>query len=362
MASPNNLPFWSADGTTDFSFANAAKLFDMHASVSFRSESVLAFNNMLMLDRRSVSNAASFQWYMFGQMPESTDEYRPGDEVLGQDYSLKTGTVNIDPPVLGSFAIGETEQVVAHFNLIPYAAKETGRQAALNLDRRILNQHVQAAQTAAVTDTNTGLTIHNGGIRVTRVGGSTTVSTAMTAAYPLSAAGAANLRADLRALNLLADQNYWDPDYRYILLDIYLRAVLQYDANAVQWASRDYVDGQNNLVTRKIEIIEGWKVLKWVNRVGNKGIIPDTNVTNFTKATKFNANFTPGAGKGYPCVCAFGASKPDDASVGFGTWQGMKNMMMWQEWKHIWLHQTYIYCGIEKMHPWSAGTIEVTNT
>jgi len=361
MADPNVVPFLSST-STEFGFDQARKLFDLKASVSFRSNSILAFNNMFTMDRRPVSGAASFQFYMFGKMAGPTKEYRPGDEVLGQDYVMKTGTVNVDPPVLGSFVIGETESLVSHINMIPYAATETGRQAALELDRRITNQHAQAARTAASTDTATGLTVHNGGLRVTRVGGSTTVSTAMSNAYPLSAAGAANLRADLRNLNLLADQNYWDPKYRKIILDVYLRSVLLFDPNAAQWASRDYVDGNNNLVQRKVEVIEGWEILAWVNRNANDGILPDSNVTDYVKATKFNANFTPGAGSGYPCVLAFGAASEEHASVGFGSWQGVRHLISWQDWKHIWLGQTYVYAGIEKMRPYSAGSIEVTNT
>ena len=358
MSQINTVPFLSSDGLGN-DLNQARKLFDNRAAISFRSHSLIANSPFPLIDRRSVAGAAAFQYYMFGRMPTPSKEYQSGDDVLGQDYTLKNGQVNVDDIILGSGVIGEKDSIVSHISMMPYIAQETGRQVALELDRRILNQHALAARTAALTDTTTGLTVHNGGLRVTRSGGSATVATAMAAAYPLSAAGAANLRADLRNLNYLADQNYWPEDQRKLICDVYLRQVLQYDPNAAQWASADYIDGQNNLVQRRVMEIEGWKIMHWVNRNANDGILPDTNITSYVKSTKFNANFVPQASVGYPCVMAFGADSDENAAVGFGTWQGIRSDVFWKQWQHVWLGQTWCLTGIEKSKVYSAGSIEV---
>lgn len=368
MPADNVVPFLSSDNQGN-DLALARRLYDTRVAISFRAHSRIANAQMPLLDRRSVNGAASFQFYMFGQTPAAEPEYQSGTELIGQDYALASGTVNCDEIIVAHKVLGDRDSIISHISMFPQFGTENGRQVALDLDRRILNQHAMAARTSALT--KAGLTIHNGGIRVTRSGGSATVSTGLAAAYPKSAAGAANVRSDLRDLAALADTNFWpesdarDADTgvgtgtRWIVLDSYLKQVLQYDANAQQLFSKDYVDNGNNLAMRRIMELEGWKVLFFEKRISQGGIIPDINVTTFTKSAKFNNNFTPQTSVGYPCMMAFCARSEEEASVGFGTWQGMATSVDRKDRKHDWLAQTWCLTGIEKMRPWSAGSVEL---
>lgn len=357
MPTPNVVPFLS-DGSSELALAR--KIYSNNFIESFRKRSRMLMDSSGLVDKRDVSGSASFRFYMFGETPEPEKEYLAGEDLNGQDYATKEGDVNVDDIIVAHKMLGLRDATVSHLNVLPQLGRENGRVVALELDRRILNQHVAAARTAAVT--KNGLTIHNGGLRVYRSGGSATVSTAMGTAYPQSSAGAANLRDDLKQLAYLADVAQWPEDGRFIVLDSYLKNVLGYDSQAAQLFSRDYINGENKLVQRKVMEVDGWKILFWETRVSQGGLLPDSNINSYTRSTKFNNNFLPQASDGYPAVLAFAGGGEDNASVGMGTWLGIQDDLDYNKRNHTWLAQSYCLTGIEKMRPWCAGTIEVRST
>lgn len=355
MPTPNVVPFMS-DGTTDLALAR--KIYDTNFIVAFRKRARMLLDESGLIDKRDVAGSASFRFYVFGETPEPEKEYRPGDELMGQDYATKEGDVNVDNIIVAHKVLGLKDATVSHLSVLPQLGRENGRVVALELERRILNQHIAAARTAAVTKNN--LTIHNGGLRVYRNGGSATVSTAMTTAYPLSSTGASNLRDDLKQLAYLADVAQWPEEGRMLIMDAYLKNVLNYDTNAAQFMSRDYVaPGGNSIVQRKLAEIDGWKIKFFDTRVSQGGLIPDSNINTYANSTKFNINCLPQASDGYPAVLALCGGGEDTASVGMGTWLGIQQDLDYNKRNHTWLAQSYCLTGIEKMRPWCAGTIEV---
>lgn len=355
----NAVPFLSSDGISTSDLTLARKLYDTNATLSFRQNAKYANSPLPWLDRRSVSGASSFRFYMFGEGNAPEKEYVSGNDIAGQDYAMSYGDVTVDDIITAKRIIGEKDAIVSHISMAPLVGTENGRQVALELERRLFNQWALAARASAVT--KMGLTIHNGGQRVTRVGGSATVATALATAYPKSATGAANLRSDLRDLGYLADVANWPEDSRYIVMDAYLRQVLQSDASGTLFSS-DYQE-DNKILNRKIMVIDGWKVMGFEKRATTQGgLIPDSNVTSYTRSTQFNANFVPQATTaGYPAVLAVCAAGEDQAPVGMGSWKGMTSVVRdpVNTGNHTTEYETYCLTGIAKEKVYNAASIEV---
>lgn len=361
MATPNVVPFLSSDGAGN-DLNQARKLYDTNASLSFRQHAKYSNSPLPFLDRRSVAGSAAFQFYMFGDTPEPEQEYQSGTELEGQDYALASASVGVDDIITAHKAIGRKDMAVSHIAMAPILGTENGRKVSVSLDRRILNQLALAPRSASLSNTTNGLKIHNGGFRVTRsssLGGTPTVAAALTAAYPLSATGAANLRADLRSLGYTADTNFWPEESRYIVMDAYLRQVLMYDTS-LNLFSKDYQE-ENKILNRTITLIDGWRVFAWEKRVGQGGLMPDANITSFVKSTKFNNNYTPGASTGYPAVLAFSAAGEDQAPVGFGEWLGVTSIVEPPYRNHTWFYETFCLCGIGTEKVYNAASVEVLN-
>lgn len=356
MSTPNNVGFLSSTGLSTSDLTLARKLYDNAASLSFRQASRYANSPLPFVDKRSVDKAASFRFYMYGDTVAPEKEYISGDELLGQDYALQYGDVNVDDIIVAHKSLGRKDARISHIEMAPIWGAEHARVVGVEMDRRLLNQLALCPRQTAAT--KAGITIHNGGFRVTRSGGSATVATAMTTAYPLSSTGAANLRADLRSLAYTADVNQWPMENRWIVLDAYLKQVLLYDTTGTLF-SKDY-QNYNEILKRNISVIEGWQVYAWETRASTQGgLLPDSDINTYARSTKFNNNFVPQASNGFPCVIAFVAAGEEQAPVGFGSWIDMQSIVTPQETRHSTLYQTFALCGIEKMRPYSAASIEV---
>jgi hypothetical protein len=364
VTTPNVVNFLANSAGTD-ELALARKIYETNFNEAFRQQSKIAASTLPIIDRRSVSGSSSFQFYMFGETPEPEKEYISGDELRGQDYAVESDTVAVDDIIVAHKALGLKDYTISHLNVLPQLGRENARTVSVELDRRLLNMHAQAARASAVT--KNGLTIHNGGNRVMAPGNSSTLATALTNRYPKSATGTSNLRSDLRDLGYLMDQDQVPEEGRMIIMDSYLRQVLLAGASdtaalvsaSTTLFSRDFTDGQNKVQSRQIMEIEGFKVMFFTTRVSQGGLLPDTNVSAYTRATKFNANFTPGASNGTPVVLAFCGMSEDTAAVGFGTWLGLTSDIDYNKRNFTWLAETHCLTGIDQMRPWCAGSIEV---
>lgn len=355
MATPNVVPFLSSTGastTGDLTLARTIYANDFWEAFRKRARFL---DMMPFVDKRSMLGSKQFQFYMFGETTELEKEYVDGDELTGTDYAVDTGTVNVDDQIVAHKVVGLKDSMVSHVGVIPYLARENARVTALEIDRRLLNQHIAAARTAAAT--KNGQTIHNGGIRTYRSGGSTTLATALAAAYPLSATGASNLIEDLNEQAYNADVEYWPEEGRGMILDAYLRRVLQFDTTG-KVHTVDY-KAPNDVTSRKYTEIAGWRLQFWDTRVSQGGLLPDSNIGTYVRSTKFNIDCSVGATNGYPIGLFFCGGGEDTASVGMGTWLGMTDHIDYNERNHTTLAQTYCLLGIEKMRPWCAGTLEL---
>jgi len=210
-----------------------------------------------------------------------------------------------------------------------------------------------ARQTTAVT--KNGLNIHNGGNRVTRVAAS------LTAAYPESATGAANLRANLRTLSrsLSEDNIEVSPQTVGLLMPPYLRSVLTYDATG-QVFSKDYVNSENEQQKHEIMVIENMAVLGWPNQSSNNGPLPNENLT--TGPSKYQGDFSVHATDGTPVALAFCKNHDDDYGLGMVEFESPTNVVMWVQDRLSWLVMSYRRTGCDVMHPWCLASIEVASS
>lgn len=318
--------------------------------VSAPRSGVLLYNGVAdrFIYRKSGGPGKSWQYLMMGDVPEAED-FDPGDDLLGQVMAIDEGTIVTDKYVVCHKWIGKDKMAQSHFSILPQLAEAHKSRIMRLYDRRaMITAALGSRQTSAVT--KNGLNIHNGGNRVTRGGGS------IAAAYPLSSTGAANLRADLRALRLAASQDNIPPGHMNgaILLDPYLKSVLTFD-NTGQLFSRDYVT-DNDQQKHEVHVVEGFTFLGEANTTSNQGPLPNENI--LTGPSKYQGNFTAQAADGIPGVLAF--FRGGDASYGLGSvvFEETEHVVQWFQEKLAWLVMTYFRGGIDVMHKWNLGSIE----
>ena len=321
-----------------------------------RSSIFLYDKDLPFIRSETVSFGKSFQFLMDADIPEPED-FVPGDEIMGQKYAVEEGTVTIDGYLVAHKHVRRDEMQMSHFNILPRLARQHKARIGRAYDRRFMTLAARAARAAAVT--KSGLTVHSGGNRVTRSGGSSTYDTAVSAAYPLSASGAANFRADLRQLGKQMDDDNIDPNNRWIVITPYIRQVLLFD-NTAQVFSKDYLNGVGNDINkREIVLIEGFRLLGIANPSSNNGPLPTENFV--TGLSKYQGNFTPQASNGGPVCLAFAGSMEDHYAIGVAKYESVQNVVVYRPEKMVWLVMSFLLIGADYMHPWCCGSIEVTS-
>jgi hypothetical protein len=318
---------------------------------------VLLFNGVAdrFIYRKRPNSGKSWQFLMMAEVPDAED-FDPGADLLGQIMAVEEGTIVTDKYVVCHKWIGKDKMDMSHFEILgQLAERHKSRLERLYDKRAMITAALGARQTTAVT--KNGLNVHNGGNRVTRTGGTTSSGAAvLSTSYPLSATGAANLRADLRALALSLDQDNIapGPQNRAILMEPYLRSVLTYD-NTGQVFSKDYVTTSDQM-RHEVEVLERFAVLGYPNTTSNNGPLPDQNITD--GPTKYQGNFTPAASNGAPGVLCFSRSVEAEYGLGMIEFETLKHTVKYFEEKLSWLVMTYMRTGCDIMHPWCLGSIE----
>ncbi len=313
----------------------------------------------------AVKGMKAYQFLQFAQIP-APELYSPGDEPVGQDFEVEQGTITVDRPILVSKFIPRDRLAVGHFDVFGKLGIAHAREIGMELDRRLFNTSVLAARTAALSGTDTGLTVHNGGNRVTRTGGS------IASSYPASPVGAANLRADLRKLARLMDEDAIPVEMRKLYLHVQMREVLTYDsgfvwgtpsntiavANSNLFNTEDYQGNDGNSINqRTIATLEGFDILGFVNPQSGSGSLPDTNVT--TGPTKFQGNFSVASSTGIPVAIALTTAPDGGAAMSVGVWDEVQANVYYDEKLMGWWMKSYLHTGVGVMYPYCAGTVEV---
>ena len=335
--------------TTAADQALALKMYSGIFQEAWRQSTYLWDNSIGVIARQTVDSGKSFQFLQMADSPPA-EEFTPGDEMLGQAYAVAEGTITVDGYLVAHKAVPRDQMKIGHFDILPKLAKGNARVIGQRYDKRLFSLACQAARASA--STKNGLTVHNGGNRVTRTGG------AVATAYPASATGAANLRADLRTLARRMDEDNIPngKGQRLLWLRPDMREVLLYDTTA-QVFSFDYQSG-NDISARTLVNLEGFEIVDFPNTVTNGGPFPDSNVTT-DAFSKYNANFSIGASNGTPVALALCSGPDSQAAVGVVTFESVQHVVKYVEEKLSWLVFSFVLVGAGQLSPYCAGSVEV---
>lgn len=314
MATSNAVPFLVDGGVKD---ALALEMFFGAVLDAFR-DSTLLWNSVngdggeggmippQMVASKIITEGKSWQFILGAEAPDP-EYHTPGVELLGQDFAYADGNVTIDNPLAAHRDIPKDAILKSHWEVVQDQGKACGRALARDFDRKLFSIAAQAAHAAAVT--KNGLTVHNGGNSVSRVGAS-----GVAAAYPVTSTGAQNFRTDLDHLAQLMDDDNVPDGGRYIVLSNYIRRVIGQDTTIFD--ERFTRNVNNSLNQRVIGTMAGFNVL------GKTNNIPSTNITANSWGgdvpSKYQGDFTyNGSGDGQPICLAFAGADEGRAPIGY---------------------------------------------
>lgn len=321
--------------------------------VSAPRSSIFLFNDQAdnYIYRKRPGSGKSFQYLMMGDTPDP-EEFDPGDDLLGQTMAIDEGELTSDKFIVCHNWIGKDQMQHSHVDVLSRLGAAHRSKIDRLYDKRIFITGAKTARLTTAVNKN-GLNIHSGGNRVTRAVSGGVLATA----YPLSATGAANFRADLRALALAADEDNIgpSPNERSLLMTPHMRSVLSFDSTG-QVFSKDYVIGHDQQ-KHEVEVIERFRVLGYPNTTSNNGPMPNQNI--ITGPTRYQGDFTAGASDGTPVALALCRSMEGEHAVGMIEFEPVRHFIKFFEEKLSWLVMTYMRGGVDKMHPWCAGSIEI---
>jgi hypothetical protein len=234
------------------------------------------------------------------------ETHTPGTELLGQDYAFDEGSVTIDGILVMHKDVPIDQLQHAHYDPILALARNHGRKLARNFDRRGFSIAAKAALGAART--KNGLTVHNGGNTVERIGAD------LAGAYPVSATGAKNFRDDVDQLAQLMDEDDVPEEGRYLIYDPYIRRVLQQDLTVFD--ARYNPPAGNDFASRRIGMMGSFTVLRPSNH------IPSTNLTASSLGgnlpAKYQQDWTyDGGDDGRPAAIALCGGDEGQAALGY---------------------------------------------
>lgn len=317
--------------------------------VSAPRSSVFLYDNNDIIYKKSPASGKSWQFLMMGDVPDP-DNYTPGADLLGQVMAVEEGTIDTDQYLVCHKWIGKDQMAHSHFDVLPQLAVAHKSRIERLIDKRIFIKACTGARSTSAVTKN-GLNIHNGGNRVTRTGGS------IVAAYPESATGAANYRADLRALGLAADQDNLagEASNRHLFMPPVIRAKFGWDTTN-QVFSRDF-QNRNDVMSQEVMMAERFTIRGYPNYTSNNGPLPDENLV--TGPSEYQGNFSVQAADGLPVGLAFFRGMEGEYGVGMVEFEGLHHTVKYFEEKLSWLVMTYIRTGVRVMHPWCLGSIEV---
>jgi hypothetical protein len=348
MPSYNAQQILTASGSAANSRDLALEVFGGNVLVAYRQTTLFADMANQLIGVKQLSGAKSEQYPILGADPES-EEHVPGDELLGQDQPFGEQIVTIDDFIVGHRFIAGDDQMISHFDAVaPYAAS-IGRQLAISKDRKIVRMAIKGARTAASSG------FHNGGNVVNRVGAGTTIADA----YPESATGAANLVADIRTLARQMDEDEVPEFGRSLVLTPYAFAVLCYDTTNKIF-SKDFIEGQNSILNRRIGRLEGFDLYKSNNS------IPSTNLVNTgtrSDPDKYDVDCRYVAGNvaastGQPVAVAFCGAQDGNPGLGMVIAENMYTHLRYIPERGGTFMMGRNFLGVDKLAVWNLGVIQ----
>lgn len=332
------------DGSDDYGLSRL-KAFNDGLVEAFRDTSVLyGGTGPKVIAEKNIMSGRSHQFLMLADTPEA-EIHTPGDELLGQAFAIEDGTITCDDILAAHHDIPEDQEALSDVSMINALGKKAGGRLARQYDQRAFYVGLNAARTSGVT--KAGLSVHNGGNRVTRVNAS-----GVTTAYAVSATGAQNFRADVAQLAQLMDEDYVPESGRYLFITPYIRRVLGQDTTIFD--SRYNAVRDNDINERRIGKIEGFEVIV------AKGRMPTTNVTSYTGVhTKYNGDFRNAGTFGEPVALALCGASDASAAIGAVRRWGITPTVENDNRRGTVFVKAKMLAGLGVLHPWCAGEIAV---
>lgn len=326
--------------------------------VSAPRSGVFLFDNpMGVVSKKPASGQKASQFLMGSDVP-APEEFTPGNELMGQIWSMKEGTITTDKYIVCHKWIPKDQMKWSHVDILPELAMKHKKRIEREMDRRIFILAVAAARTAAVNEPSTqsgpGYNIHNGGNKVSRTG------TSLSNVYAASSGGATLFRTDLRRLAALMDEDNVSSK-RLLWIAPAIREVLAFDSSATLW-SKDY-QNVNNLNDRVLDKIDGFIPMGYPNYTSNDGPFPNEDIINTTNS-KYTLQASVKTGdttNGTPAALVLAVGDDGETAVGLDVYQEPENFVGYYPEKMSWLVMTSMLSGGGVMHPWCAGTIEAVS-
>lgn len=296
-----------------------------------------------VIAQKVVTEGYSWRFPMFGTDPDA-EEHTPGTELLGQQIVVDDSNVTVDDIRVTHMDLPIDQINVSHFDVVGQFGMQLGRGLARKIDNLAFRVAVNAARTGALT--KNGDTIHSGGNVVERVGASGIAS-----AYPVSATGAQNFRADAEQLAQIMDEDYVPEEGRYLYIGPYIRRVLGQDPEIFD--VRYSPDTPNRLNSRSIGELAGFQVVH-SQKMG-------TLNQNFTdpKFSKYSVDTRYDGSTGQPAALAFCGAQSMSAAMAFVSFGGVQTHMEQDERRNTLFMKAQIMCGLGVLNPWCAGEIRV---
>lgn len=224
----------------------------------------------------------SADFTIFGESPDSAEEYARGALRDGKTLPSTTVNVTLDDPIEFPYQIDLRDDEISKWSLVEPHVREASRKVAEKIDNRAIITLLKAARTSANGVIGAGHTI-------TKSGSGLTVATQ----YPVTANGALALVDDFAEMAQKFDDAKVPRAGRKVIIENYLWRVL---TRAERVVNMDYRGGQGNVANRTVGTVEGWEIILTPDRM------PSTNVTD--SLSKYSADFSIDGAVGRP-VAAF---------------------------------------------------------
>lgn len=295
----------------------------------------IMLENDLVKFKDLAPGASSDDFPIFGDSPEDAEHHVPGQFIEGGTINQTKVNIAVDDDLIKALRLPIEDVALSKWDLVEPYAREVGRIIAEKIDNRAIRLGVLAARSSSVSN------VHAAGKSVERTAAS------LSAAYPNTTAGADALLSDLSDMAKEFDLDNIPEDGRWAIFPTELRQVL---TRAARIVNSDFNGAMGNVATRDPgNLIEGW-MPRFTNHM------PSTNITN--DLSKYNGDFTYNGATGQPAVlCMYKGNVL--SPIGGVRALGMRNVVYWDENRHVWVIKSSTMMGLGKLHVWCAGEIRL---
>lgn len=339
-----------SDGSTDRGLA--LKFFGGSVLVAYRKSSILYDMMGMFVWRKQATGLGKTAAFPILSDNPAPEYHTPGTTGQGQQQPFRELTITADDILKSDRAIPLDQKLMSHFDASAPYAEAIGQSLGEDLDSRLFRMAVKAARTAALSG------YHAGGNRVTRVV-SGTEGNGLTTPYPASGTGADNFIDDLGLLGQRMDEDNVPKENRYAFIPPYIRRVLGYKTNIF---SKDYINGENNLLNRVIGKLEGFNMIESNNLPSGafNRANPPSNPTKYNVDCSY-VNAVAGVAGRPACVVLCGGNT-SNAAIGMVDYMGLETHMEDIKRDNVTYMRGQHLCGFDVLCPWSAGVIDAMNS